>query len=44
MRDRRGNKSLGQSVVEFSMAIPIFMLVFLVTLFNWQFGNRYVND
>ena len=29
MGNRRGNKSLGQSVVEFSMAIPIFMLVFL---------------
>jgi hypothetical protein len=29
LRDRRDNKSLGQSVVEFSLAIPIFMLVFL---------------
>lgn len=32
--------------IGFASAISwmLFMLVFLVTLFNWQFGNRYVND
>jgi multiple sugar transport system permease protein len=27
-----------------AVAWTLFALVFVVTLFNWKFGNRYVND
>ncbi len=27
-----------------AIAWTLFALVFAVTLFNWQFGNRYVNE
>ncbi len=27
-----------------ALAWALFVLVFVVTLFNWRFGNRYVND
>jgi multiple sugar transport system permease protein len=27
-----------------AIAWTLFALVFVVTLFNWRFGNRYTND